>query len=218
MTESEPNVSSLKLDELGEFIEPLYEESRRGTPFSPQSASPTYNNQATRFYPSRITKHIWLGGNEYFPSDSELDPSKWSHGFLKRNNIELIVSIVQDLPEFVNDIKDTPCHLHIPIVDHPSVNILKHIHFVNEFIQRAVDENKNVYIHCAAGISRSASFVIAYLMQRDKKKFDQVFSRISKQRSVVDPNWRFILCLMTYEKWLESDQTQSLIDFSAESS
>lgn len=32
-------------------------------------------------------------------------------------------------------------------------------------------QNKNVFIHCAAGVSRSASFVIAYIMKTKNMSF-----------------------------------------------
>jgi len=54
--------------------------------------------------------------------------------------------------------------------------------------------------NCVAGVSRSASIVIAYLMNRDKEKLDVIFERLLKKRSKVIPNESFRKQLRQFEK------------------
>jgi len=49
-----------------------------------------------------------------------------------------------------------------------------------------------VLVHCAAGVSRSSSNVIAYLMRRKKNmSFNEAFNFVKKRRPVICPNYRF---------------------------
>jgi protein-tyrosine phosphatase len=45
------------------------------------------------------------------------------------------------------------------------------------------------------GMSRSASFVIAYLMRKYRCGFDKAFSKVKERRKVTNPNAGFILQL-----------------------
>ena len=46
----------------------------------------------------------------------------------------------------------------------------------------------NVLIHCAAGASRSASFVISYVMKNKKLNFKEASKFVQSIRKCVDPN------------------------------
>jgi protein-tyrosine phosphatase len=48
-----------------------------------------------------------------------------------------------------------------------------------------------VLVHCYAGVSRSATCVIAYLMQEKHMGFEEAFSFASKKRPVIFPNMGF---------------------------
>ena len=57
-------------------------------------------------------------------------------------------------------------------------------------------------VHCHAGVSRSATCVIAYLMQERDMDFDQAFGFASKKRPVIFPNMGFQKQLREFEKLL----------------
>lgn len=59
-----------------------------------------------------------------------------------------------------------------------------------------------VLVHCHAGVSRSATVVIAYLMQEKDLTFDQAFSFASKKRPVIFPNMGFQRQLQEWERLL----------------
>ena len=56
-----------------------------------------------------------------------------------------------------------------------------------------------------AGVSRSATIVIAYLMWKKKMKFDEAFSFVQKKRTIV-PNYGFKQQLKLFEKELEKNE------------
>jgi protein-tyrosine phosphatase len=61
--------------------------------------------------------------------------------------------------------------MYVPAVDHESFDISYYFEDANNFID---EERKrtNVLVHCMAGISRSVSLVIAYLIKHHDKTFN----------------------------------------------
>ena len=59
---------------------------------------------------------------------------------------------------------------------------------VIEFIDNAREENVNnkVFVHCQAGISRSATVCIAYLMTRENMTLKEAFLQIHKRMQKSD--------------------------------
>lgn len=88
----------------------------------------------------------------------------------------------------------------IEIEDFYSENIAQHFNDCYDFIEKS---KGNVYIHCAAGISRSPTIVIAYLMRKNRKKFSETFEFVKSRRKYVNPNEGFINQLKEYEKILK---------------
>lgn len=89
--------------------------------------------------------------------------------------------------------------LYLPLRDIQSQDILKEIPKVNKFIDRA--NGQPVLVHCVMGISRSASFVIAYLMWKYRMTFKDAKSLVKSRRPIIYTN-RFDKQLMKYEKSL----------------
>ncbi|RGB33303.1 dual specificity phosphatase, partial [Rhizophagus diaphanus] len=90
--------------------------------------------------------------------------------------------------------------LKIDITDDPSSNISKHFHECIDFIENAKSTNGRVYVHCLAGISRSTSIVIAYLMNSQKIHYNQAFNLVKEKRPNVKPNQGFVEQLRKFEK------------------
>ena len=64
-----------------------------------------------------------------------------------------------------------------------------------------VSNNQNVlFVHCAMGMSRSASCVIMYIMKKFKIGFEQVFEFVQSRREKIDPNEGFIDKLKELER------------------
>ena len=55
-------------------------------------------------------------------------------------------------------------------------------------------------VHCQAGVSRSATVVISYLMYAKKAPLRSAFAHLRKIRPVVCPNPGFVKQLQEYEK------------------
>lgn len=58
-------------------------------------------------------------------------------------------------------------------------------------------------VHCQAGISRSASIVISYLMERFSMSYDEARKYLKARRPQIDPNDGFVKQLKSYEEILK---------------
>ena len=63
----------------------------------------------------------------------------------------------------------------------------------NQFIREALegDPNAVVFVHCAAGVSRSSSIIINHWMESQSMTYDQALEKLVAIRSVVQPNVGF---------------------------
>ena len=59
-----------------------------------------------------------------------------------------------------------------------------------------------VAVHCYAGISRSATIVIMYIMRFHRMTFNQAFAYVKEKRNCVDPNQGFLEQLKSFEAFL----------------
>mmetsp|Transcript_83457 Transcript_83457/g.223436 ORF Transcript_83457/g.223436 Transcript_83457/m.223436 type:complete len:228 (-) Transcript_83457:75-758(-) len=74
---------------------------------------------------------------------------------------------------------------------------------VADFTDKALKSGGAVCFHCAAGISRSSTVVIAYLMSSQKIPLLEAFVKVYKARRVVWPNRSFMAQLIGFERHLQ---------------
>lgn len=97
-----------------------------------------------------------------------------------------------------SDISD---HKIIPAEDIESYNLSVYFKDGVEFIEKNLQQT-NVLVHCFAGVSRSSTMVIAYLMKNKKMNYAKVLAEVRGKRSCVYPNNGFAKQLIAYEKSL----------------
>lgn len=94
------------------------------------------------------------------------------------------------------------------LYDMASQDIFSYFLEVIDFIENARSEKGKVFVHCQQGVSRSASFVIAYLMWRDHLDYDTAFNRVREARTVCSPNPGFIFQLLNWQGLLFEPDAQ----------
>ena len=67
-----------------------------------------------------------------------------------------------------------------------------------DIIDSVVNNNEKILIHCMAGISRSVSMIIYYLMRKYNINYDASRIFIKNQRSIINPNISFQTQLKNY--------------------
>merc|ERR1711933_223390 len=92
-----------------------------------------------------------------------------------------------------------------------SVSILPYFVKAIRFIEAVRDENsgKNdnrILIHCHAGISRSATITIAYLMYSWKLTMFDAITHVQSKRYIIQPNQGFKNQLLDFYLYLEENE------------
>jgi hypothetical protein len=62
---------------------------------------------------------------------------------------------------------------------------------VRRIIKEGIEKEKTVLVHCAAGISRSPSFIIAYLMRENGWDYEKAYRYVKDRRPYIRPNSGF---------------------------
>lgn len=97
-------------------------------------------------------------------------------------------------------------YLHIDAPDTPSYNISQHFDKLLEIIHDGILANKKVFVHCVAGISRSATIVLAYMIKKTRTPLEVslTFMRFSRKQRT-EPNEGFMRQLQELEASVELD-------------
>jgi hypothetical protein len=102
-------------------------------------------------------------------------------------------------------------HLHVPLSDEVQVDIRRHFTACHNFIDNAYLEGDGaVLVHCGAGVSRSGSIVLSYLMKTFGLTLHDAFVICKPLRPKLHPNCGFMQQLLRYEKELFPAQYPSI--------
>ena len=166
-------------------------------------------------YPNVIIEDkLYLGTWQQATADYVIDGMKITH----------IVNCTTQRNLFENDATRNVSYCQISLNDIPSAanrmknNLGKAIKFIQIALDENNENNKNndnsnnnnnkVLVHCQAGISRSSTITIAYLMKTRKMKYNEACQFVRERRELIQPNWGFQQVLREYEKELfETSQT-----------
>ncbi|KJE97610.1 dual specificity protein phosphatase 9 [Capsaspora owczarzaki ATCC 30864] len=95
----------------------------------------------------------------------------------------------------------------VKLVDLSFADALKFIPDGVKFIDSAIEGGGAVLVHCQAGISRSSTFVAAYLMFKHNYTVEQALGIIRDARPIISPNPGFRRQLGEYEQRLKAERS-----------
>lgn len=128
-----------------------------------------------------------------------------SESFIKGKDITHILNCTSELPSQMDGVE----YMNVPVQDVPDEDIGKYFISTRDFLDKARRENGTVLVHCYAGVSRSATIVIAYLISLGMS-LEDALAYVIKKRLRVQPNTGFFQQLkrysgseMTYNDMLE---------------
>ena len=101
-------------------------------------------------------------------------------------------------------------HKSIDVDDDFRTNIICHFKECISFIEG----KDKIFVHCAAGMSRSPTIVIAYIMWKKKLRLNEAIKFVKEKRSVISPNDNFMNQLKIFEELLiKNDYNINNINF-----
>jgi len=162
---------------------------------------------AGMFDAQQIVERIWLGSVR----------AAFDRPGLEANEIQFALTVADGMVEFVQS-PSTPGepssmidnslggatasapgeswfaeHAVVAINDAPSESILDHLEDALTFLDDCLAKPAGaVLVHCAAGVSRSVSVVVAYLITRRKMKLEDALDKVKALRPIAFPNRGFM--------------------------
>uniref|UniRef100_H2Z577 protein-tyrosine-phosphatase n=1 Tax=Ciona savignyi TaxID=51511 RepID=H2Z577_CIOSA len=143
------------------------------------------NVRATSIFP-----HLFLGSQNDV-SDQEI---------MKGNKISnvLNVSCTCARPQNIDD----DHFRRISVRDNYQEKISPHLDEAVAFIESVRAKNERVLVHCLAGVSRSATVAIAYVMYYLRLSSEDAYRFVKEKRPTISPNFNFLGQLIDFEKML----------------
>merc|ERR1719383_1673794 len=87
--------------------------------------------------------------------------------------------------------------------DNASQNLAQYFLEAFQFIEEALRQKSAVLIHCQAGISRSSTILIAFIMFRSRLSMLQAYKFVKSKRTIISPNLNFMGQLLEFEQKLQ---------------
>ncbi|XP_055447828.1 dual specificity protein phosphatase 9 isoform X2 [Psammomys obesus] len=148
--------------------------------------------------PVQILPNLYLGSAQ---DSANLD-------CLGKLNICYILNVTPNLPNLFE--KNGDFHYkQIPISDHWSQNLSQFFPEAIEFIDEALSQNCGVLVHCLAGVSRSVTVTVAYLMQKLHISLNDAYDLVKRKKSNISPNFNFMRQLLDFERSLHLEENRS---------
>ena len=179
-------------------------------PTSPNSSQDRNSQRTCHFFPSLVIPGLFLGSAQT-ASDRRV---------FEMLGIRRVVNITENVPNYFEDTGAGIQYLNIAITDAPDAaeSLASALQGAIEFVAETINEadsadsrsppcekqsaelpasavslgNRDaVLVHCEFGVSRSASVVIAYLMQKNGWSFEKSYDFLQTRRPKVKPNLGF---------------------------
>eukprot|EP00026_Physarum_polycephalum_P017194 Phypoly_transcript_18342.p1 GENE.Phypoly_transcript_18342~~Phypoly_transcript_18342.p1 ORF type:complete len:174 (+),score=23.46 Phypoly_transcript_18342:36-557(+) len=139
---------------------------------------------------SAITPFLYLSG----------ETSARDKALLLQLRVSAVVNVTRELDFFHESDKEKRFVYHrVPITDHDSARIVQELDAATTFIHTQIQAGKCVLVHCKAGVSRSPTIVLAYLIRYGDMDLRQAYEHVKGKRAVVSPNRGFWRQLVEYE-------------------
>lgn len=134
---------------------------------------------------NQITSKIYIG--------NWCDSTNWTA--IKKEKITHVLTLNKKRKHSQKQFTDNNIkYLYIDILDEPYVNISQHFTTCFNFI----DSSNKILINCTAGVSRSSTIVIAYLI-KNGMRFNDALLLVKNKRPRISPNIGFLKQLKEFE-------------------
>ncbi|KAK7494804.1 hypothetical protein BaRGS_00013931 [Batillaria attramentaria] len=119
-----------------------------------------------------------------------------------------IINVTLDIPNL--KLPNVEC-IQIHVDDTPSARLAVYFDRCADKISQVERSRGRTLVHCVAGVSRSASICLAYLMKHQHMSLEQAYRHVKRCRSVIHPNVGFWRQLVEYERRLFGRNTVKMV-------
>ncbi|KAM3720032.1 Tyrosine-protein phosphatase vhp-1 [Dirofilaria immitis] len=157
--------------------------------------------------PTQILPFLYLGSQQ----------DAMDSGVLAKYGIKYVINLSVNCPQ--PDALEQEGHfMRIPVNDTYQAKLLPHFESAFKFLDKVCECGSVALVHCLAGISRSPTLAIAYMMRRNNWTSEQAYRYVKERRPSISPNFNFMGQLLEYEARLREKNDTSLTSKSNDSS
>ena len=149
---------------------------------------------------TQVTPFLYLGN-----MTDAADPET-----LSKLGIDHVLNVTAVNPTYTQS--DSITYKQLLAADNGSQNIKQYFDEAFTFIDTARDCGGSVLIHCQAGVSRSPTIAIAYLIKNFPMRMLEAYKFIKTRRSIISPNLNFMGQLLEFEKLIKGDSSEAPTD------
>lgn len=144
---------------------------------------------------STIDTHLYLSG--YTPATNRQ--------LLAQLSINCIIDAT-NIPPNRNAIDSSIVYMKVPVDDNENAPLYGYFDSVADRIESVRVSGGKTLVHCAAGISRSASLVIVYLIKYGRLSLKEAYEKVYNARRIICPNNGFWRQMIDYETKLSGKE------------
>jgi len=131
---------------------------------------------------------------------------------LREKDVTCVINATNELPNLpISSVE----YVKVAVDDSPFANISSFFDKIADKIHETQKSGGKTLVHCVAGVSRSASLCIAYLMKYDNMSLRDAYEYVKERRPIIRPNNGFFRQLIDYERKLHDQETVKLVASSA---
>ena len=148
-----------------------------------------------KLYPDQVNDYLFVGSLRTVQSEKVIRELDIRRIVTAGKGLEILDPLPEGVEQLALNVDDIPEQSMMPVFDE-----------VIAFIDEAKAASQRIIVHCFAGLSRSVTFVCAYLMKRYNMTFKESITKVKQARPNSNPNDGFRKQLILYEKLLHGTQ------------
>ncbi|XP_058459531.1 dual specificity protein phosphatase 18 [Malaya genurostris] len=151
---------------------------------------------------SKLLKNLYLCGG-----------SAASVSMMNQLGVSLVINATteSELPNTPLPCDETTGYLRVPVKDNREAELDRYFHQVADRIEQESQNNGVTLVHCVAGVSRSASLCLAYLIKYHRMSLKDAYNHVKARRPQIRPNVAFVRQLSEFEFKLNGTRSVSMV-------
>ncbi|CAD5123880.1 DgyrCDS12187 [Dimorphilus gyrociliatus] len=149
---------------------------------------------------AEILKFLYIGNERDAANKDIIDSLAITH----------VLNVTSHLPEHFKS--SGIIYKRLPANDSSQQDLMKYFDQAFEFIETARKDNGKVLVHCQAGVSRSVTVTISYILRKSYLNAYEGYKFVKSKRPVASPNLNFMGQLMSFEQALNKGEIERQLE------